>query len=177
MIDGVVLYIEMLEPELGAEALAMHQRREAGVRADFWRAFEIDRQQFAIAPQVVRPLLDCRARDRRANPRVVVRDFERTKAGLAHVERTYRILLAALATFQIGDVAHRSPRFLLLAQRLRFAMLALRLPRIASASRARISRSNPPPAGAGRVVCENFPREQQRRRARGAHRFARLHLA
>src|SRR5271156_2596297 len=111
MIDGVVLYIEMLEPELGAEALAMHQWREAGVRADLGLALEIDRQQFAIAPQVVRPLLDRRARNRRANPRVVVSDFERAEAGLAHVERTYRILLAALATFQIGDVAHRFPPF------------------------------------------------------------------
>src|SRR5580704_6084213 len=165
MIDGVVLYIEMLKPEFGAQPLAMYQRREAGVRADFRLGLEIDRQQFAIAPQVVRPLLDYRARDRRANPRVVVSDFERTKAGLAHVKRTYRILLAALATFQIGDVAHRSPRFLfftasrrhgLLAQRLRFAMLALRLPRTASASRARTYGSNTHPARAGRVVCENF---------------------
>src|SRR5271163_4321155 len=165
MIDGVVLYIEMLEPELGAEALAMHQRREAGVRADLGLALEIDRQQFAIAPQIVRPLLDCRARNRRANPRVVVRDFERAEAGLAHMERTYRILLAALATFQISDVAHRSPRFLfftasrrhgLLAQRLRFAMLALRLPCTASAFRARTYRSNTHPARAGRVACDNF---------------------
>src|SRR5271169_4894165 len=107
MIDGVVLYIEMLEPEFCAEALAMHQRREAGVRADFGLALEIDGQQFAIAPQVVRPLLDDRARDRRPNPRVVVGDFERTEARLADVERAYRILLAALATFQIGYVAHR----------------------------------------------------------------------
>src|SRR5271156_1732042 len=107
MIDGVVLYVEIFQAELRAEPLAMQQRSEAGVGAYHVVLVEIDRQQFAIPPQIVRPLLDYRARDRGANPRVVVGDFERTEARLADVERAYRILLAALATFQICDVAHR----------------------------------------------------------------------
>src|SRR5271156_5415946 len=108
MVDGIVLYVEMLEAELRAEPLAVQQRGEAGVGADeFGLVVNIDRQQFAIAPEVVGPLLDYRARDRRPNPRVVVGDLERAEARLANVERAYRILLAALATFQIGDVAHR----------------------------------------------------------------------
>src|SRR5690348_14601071 len=99
MVDGVVLYIEMLQSEFRAEAMTMEQRREAGVRTDIGFAVEIDRQQFAISPQIVRPLLDNRSRDCGANLGVVVSDFEGPEAGLADMKRAYRILLPALATF------------------------------------------------------------------------------
>src|ERR1700687_6246467 len=99
MVDGVVLYIEMLQPELRAQAMTMKQRREARIRPDVGDAVKIDRQQFAITPQIVRPLLDNRSRDRGANLRVVVGDLERSEAGLADMQRAYRILLPALATF------------------------------------------------------------------------------
>src|ERR1700682_337904 len=106
MVDGVVLYVEMLQAELRAEAMAMKQRGEAGVGPDIGDAVEIDRQQFAITPQIVRPLLDNRSRDRGANLRVVVGDLERSEAGLADMQRAYRILLPALATFEISYVDH-----------------------------------------------------------------------
>src|ERR1700687_1812617 len=99
MVDGVVLYIEMLQPELRAEAMTMKQRGEARVGPDVRLAIEIHRQQFAIAPQIMRPLLDNRPRDSGANLRVVVGDLERSEAGLANMQRAYRILLPALATF------------------------------------------------------------------------------
>ena len=105
MVDGVVLDVELLEPELGAEAVALQQRREAGIRSRLGLA--IDRQQLAIAPEVVRARRDRRARDRGANLRVVVGDFERAEAILAYVQRLDRIFLAALAALEIGDVAHR----------------------------------------------------------------------
>src|SRR5579864_7740577 len=99
MVDGVVLYIQMLQAELRAEAMAMQQRGEARVRPDIGFAIEIDWQQFAITPQIVRPLLDNRSRDSGANLGVVVGDFERSEAGFADMQRAYRILLPALATF------------------------------------------------------------------------------
>src|SRR5713101_1231802 len=107
MVDGVVFYIEMLQAELRPEAMAMKQRREARAGTDVGFAVEIDRQQFAITPQIVRSLLDNCSRDSGANLRVVVGDFERPEAGLADMQRAYRVLLPALATFQIRDVKHR----------------------------------------------------------------------
>ena len=44
MVDGVVLYIEMLQAELRAEAMTMKQRREARVGPDIGYAVEIHRQ-------------------------------------------------------------------------------------------------------------------------------------
>src|SRR6267154_1192928 len=107
MVDGVVLYIEMLQAELRAEAMTMKQRREAGVGPDVRYSVEIHRQQFAITPQIMRPLLDNRSRDSGANLGVVVGDLEWPEAGLADMQRAYRILLPALATFQICNVDHR----------------------------------------------------------------------
>src|ERR1700722_17475406 len=100
MIDRVVLYIEMLQTELRAEPMAMQQRREAGVRPDIRFAGKIDRQKLAIQPQIVRALLDHAACKDRANLCVVLGDLERPETGLADMQRAYRILLPALATFQ-----------------------------------------------------------------------------
>src|SRR5258708_16945169 len=107
MVDRVVLDKKILQAELSTEAMAMQERGEAGVRSDVGFAVEIDRQQFAITPKIVRPLLDHGSRDSGANLRVVVGDFERAEAGLADMQRAYRVLLPALATFQIRDVKHR----------------------------------------------------------------------
>src|ERR1700761_817463 len=56
--------------------------------------------------------LDFLARNRRANPVIVVRNFERAEAGLAHMQRIDRIFLAAFAALEISDVAHLFPRSL-----------------------------------------------------------------
>src|SRR5712664_3650726 len=105
MVDRVVLDIELLDTEFGAEAFGAQQRGEPRTRSDLRLA--LDRQQFAIAPQIVRSAFDRRARDRGADFRVVVADFERTEAGFANVERADWVFLAALATPETGDVTHR----------------------------------------------------------------------
>src|SRR5260370_34189622 len=101
MVDRVVLDVQLLEPEFGAEAARVQERREARKRTRLGLA--IDRQQLAIAPEVVRACRDRRARDRGANLRVIVGDFERSEAILAHVQRLDRIFLAALAALEISD--------------------------------------------------------------------------
>src|SRR5579872_4460659 len=106
MIYRVILYVEILDPEFSAEALGVHQRREAGKRPSLGLA--VDRQQLAIAPEIVRARLDQPPRDMRADTRVVVGHLERTEARLAYVQRADRVLLAAFAAFQIGDVGHLS---------------------------------------------------------------------
>src|SRR5258708_5593961 len=100
MIDGVVLDVELLDAEFGAESFGAQQRSEPGTRSDLRLAF--DRQQFAITPQIVRAAFDRRARNRGADFRVIVADFERTEAGFANVERADRVFLAALATLETG---------------------------------------------------------------------------
>src|SRR5262249_1500088 len=97
----------VLESQLRAEPLAMDQRRKAGMRPDF--RFAVDRQQLAVAPQVVRPGLDFRAGHGGADLRVVVVDFQWSEACLADMQRSDRILLSAFLALEIGDVAHRSP--------------------------------------------------------------------
>src|SRR5439155_9849384 len=106
-IDGVILEVEGFDAELSGEPIRAHQRSEAGVRADVW--FALHGQQLTISPKVVRTRLDRAAGDFGADARVVVGHFERTEAGLAHVQRLDRILLPAFAAFEIGDVAHGLP--------------------------------------------------------------------
>src|SRR5260370_4323719 len=107
MIDGVVLDVEILYPEFGAESLRMHERCESGKWSGFGLA--IDRKQLAIAPQIVRARFDQLARDRGPDARVVVGDLERSEARFAYLQRADRVDLASLPAFQIGDVAHRVP--------------------------------------------------------------------
>src|SRR5438132_580908 len=99
MVDRVVFDVELLEPEFRAEAPRVQERREARKRPCLGLA--VDRQQLAIAPEVVRARGDRRARYRSANLRVIVGRFERAEAILADVQRLDRILLAALAAFEV----------------------------------------------------------------------------
>src|SRR5580700_10386571 len=105
MINGVILYVEILDSEFRAEALGADQRREAGKRPRFGLA--VDRQQLAIAPQIVRARLDQLARDGGADARVVIGDLERAEARFAYVQRADRVFLAAFAALQIVNVTHR----------------------------------------------------------------------
>src|SRR5581483_5409116 len=105
MVDRVVLDIEPLKPELGAQPARVQERSEAGKRAGIGLA--LDRQQLAVTPEVMRARRDRRARNRRANPGVVVADLERAEAVFAYVQRLDRVFLPALAALQVGDVVHR----------------------------------------------------------------------
>ena len=154
MVDGVVLDIELLEPEFGAEPLAC----SSGVKPEYGPdlGLAVDRQQLAIAPQIVRARLDRRARDRRADFRVVVGDFERAEAGFAYVQRADRVFLAALAALQIGDVAHRMSSLI--------ARLAA-APCQAAASSACRAAPQPHPARALTSSQREFARARFRRRS------------
>src|SRR5215469_6396882 len=105
MIDRVVLDVEPLQSQLSTQATRLQERRETGKRPAVGLA--IDRQELAVAPQVVGTCGERRTRERRANTRVVVADLERSEAILAYVQGLDRILLATFAAFQIDDIAHR----------------------------------------------------------------------
>ena len=78
MIDGVILYIELVDPERRGEAPRADERREPGVEPR--PRLPCDWQELAIAPQVRRPALDNLARKALSHERVVVHRFERPKA-------------------------------------------------------------------------------------------------
>src|SRR5581483_11085286 len=78
------------------ETLAAHERGEAGVEAG--PRLAVDRQQFAVAPQVLRPAFDVRSRH--ANGCVVVDRFERAETLLADVARLRGIAGLAQMTLQ-----------------------------------------------------------------------------
>src|SRR5262249_31095095 len=106
MIDGIILDVQALQPELGAQAPAVKQRGESRVRADFRLA--VDGQQFAIAPEVVWARLDLRPRQGGANFRVIVVDLQGPKTRLTDMERGNRVVLSTFFALEIGDVAHRA---------------------------------------------------------------------
>src|ERR1041385_8123402 len=107
MIDGVVLDVELFDAQHFAEAMGAHERREAGVEAGLGLA--VDRQQLAVAPEIFLARRDLLARERFLDRVVVVDDLQRSEAGLAHMERLFGIILAALATPQPFNVAHGFP--------------------------------------------------------------------
>ena len=63
MVDRVVLDVELADAEPRGEPVGPDERREAGVEPGARLA--VDRQQLAIAPEVLRPALDQLARDER----------------------------------------------------------------------------------------------------------------
>src|SRR5712692_10645133 len=69
--------------------------------------FSVDRKEFPITPEVFCPGENLFATDRLFNAVVVVDNLQRTKTGLAHMQRLLGILLAALSTFESFDKAHR----------------------------------------------------------------------
>ena len=75
VIHRVVLDVELARAEPLRQAIAAHQRRVAGVEAGARLAG--DRQQLAVAPQVLRPALDVLARQ--VNRAVVVHRLERAR--------------------------------------------------------------------------------------------------
>ena len=62
MVDRVVLDVQLAQAEALGQARAADERREAGVEAG--ARFTGDRQQLAVAPEILRTTLDLLARDR-----------------------------------------------------------------------------------------------------------------
>ena len=83
MIHRVVFNVQLPQTQPGGEAIATHERREAGVETG--ERLAGDRQQLAVAPQVLRPLLNLLARD--VDGFVVVDGLERPQAFVADVYR------------------------------------------------------------------------------------------
>src|SRR5262245_23797237 len=109
MIDRVVLDVQLAHAEALRQTGTADERRiprmEAGPRLTG------NRQQFPIAPEVLRPALDLVAGQR--NSRIVVHRFERPQAPLAYVGGLCRRRCLAHVTLQSDERAHTaSGRFL-----------------------------------------------------------------
>ena len=106
MIDGIVLEIQLADAERLREAIGFDERRESRIEAGARLA--VDRQQLAIAPQVLRARLDLRAAHVAPDLVVVVDDFERSETLVAHPQRLCRKHRLAQVTLQSGYVSHIS---------------------------------------------------------------------
>src|SRR5207248_3999512 len=81
MIHRVVFDVQLLQTQPGREAIAAHERGES--RMEPGERLAGDRQQLAVAPEVLGPLLDLLARD--VDRAVVVDRFEGPEALVADV--------------------------------------------------------------------------------------------
>ena len=122
MVHRIVLDIELVDAQIGAEIFRPHQRRQSRMGPDDRGAF--DRQQVDIAPHAVRALFDLFPGDRAFDLVVVVFDFERAEAHLTDVDGFGWIFLPTFPAhqrfhFRHGDTfatsyvdpgAHRSAR-------------------------------------------------------------------
>ena len=102
MVDRVVLDVELVDAEPRGQAIAAHERREAGVEPRSRLAG--NRQQLAIAPQIFRPARDLLARQR--DRAVVVQRLQWTEAPIAHVGRLRRKEGLAQMTLESQECAH-----------------------------------------------------------------------
>ena len=85
MVDRVVLDVQLAHAEARRQPVGADERREAGVQAGPRLAF--DRQQLAIAPEVLGRLSISVARDQLRDRVVVVGHLERAQALVADPER------------------------------------------------------------------------------------------
>src|SRR4051794_1460155 len=98
MIDGVVLDVQLVQPEPLTQTRRSDERRETGVESGARLAG--DWEQLAISPEGFRPALDFFARDR--HRAVVVRRLERAEALLTDPQRFGRKLRFTQVTLQTG---------------------------------------------------------------------------
>src|SRR5205085_2082006 len=98
MVDRIILYIELVDPQHGGKSSRADQRRKSGVESG--PRLSADWQQLAVAPQVARSRLDGLARESLPHDRVVVHDFERSEALTTDPQRLCRIRSAAQVTLQ-----------------------------------------------------------------------------
>src|ERR1700676_2445314 len=82
MVDRVVFDVQLTQAELLCQPIAAHERRESRVEAGQWLA--CNRQQLAVPPEILRPLLDLLPRHRDGG--VVVYRLEWTQTFVADVQ-------------------------------------------------------------------------------------------
>src|ERR1700730_8168941 len=82
MVDRVILYVKLPDAQALGKPRAPHERREAGMKSRLRLAG--DRQQLAVAPQILRPPRNVLARQR--DGRIIVHGLERAKAPIADVD-------------------------------------------------------------------------------------------
>ena len=104
MIDRVVLDVELVQSEVGAEILGADQRGHPGMWAEKSRPFH--RQEIGIPPDTMWPVLDLLPGNVLLDLLVVVFHFEGAEAHLADVDRLRRIFFPAFATDQRFHFAH-----------------------------------------------------------------------
>ena len=109
MVDGIVLEIQLADAQLLRETIGFDERRESRIEAGARLA--VDRQQLAVAPQVLRARLDLRAAHVLPDLVVVVDDFERSQTFVAHPQRLCRKHRLAQVTLQSGYVSHISSTY------------------------------------------------------------------
>ncbi len=102
MVDRVVLHVEFAHAEPMREAVAAHQRCEAGVESGARLAG--DRKQLAVAPEILRPRFNLLARQ--VDGVVIVDRLERSETAVADVHRFRRKRRLAEMTLKSNQRAH-----------------------------------------------------------------------
>src|SRR5688572_2172275 len=106
MIDGIVLEIQFADAQRLRQAICFDERGESRIEAG--PGLAVDRQQLAIAPEVLRTRFDRRAADVGPDLVVVIDDFERSEAFVADPERLRGEHRLAQVTLQSDYVSHIS---------------------------------------------------------------------
>ena len=102
MVHRVIFDVQLAQAEAIGQPVAAHERREPGMKTGARLAG--DRQQLAIAPEVLRPLFDLLARE--PHGAVVVYRRQRTEAPIADIQRLSRKGGLAQMTLQSDQNAH-----------------------------------------------------------------------
>jgi hypothetical protein len=98
MVGGIVFNIQFFNAKSRAQPVRAYQGRKARVETD--SRFAVDRQKFAITPQVALPRSDFLATDSSPYAVIIVANFERTETLVAHMIGLIGVLLFALAALK-----------------------------------------------------------------------------
>src|SRR5689334_1340127 len=93
MVDRVVFDVELPHAEARGQPIGLDERREARMQTGLRLA--VDRQELAVAPEVLGPAFDERPRHLALHQRIVKRDLERPEARAADPQWARGIFLVA----------------------------------------------------------------------------------
>jgi len=97
MDNGIVLDIERINAERLCKIVCLNERSETGIEA--YLGLAIYGQEFAVPPEIFRPLLDLFSGYCLCNAGVIIRYFKRTKTELTDINGVNRIFPAAFPAF------------------------------------------------------------------------------
>src|SRR5438128_4276200 len=103
MINGIVLDVQLREPELVCQPRGADERSEPGVETS---ARLVNREQLEIPPERRRPRFDQTAAHRRSDSGIIVGHFQRAEAFGAHPQCLGRVPRTAQVTRQSRDKTH-----------------------------------------------------------------------